>query len=618
MNSKINLHLLNVWTTFPSYPILWPSAKTYCEKLGINNVNWILPIAETLENFDSITAEISKNPPDIFGVSLYVWNYEISIKVCKWVKENYPDCLVITGGPHQYWKEDPNWFKQLWFLDASLPSAVYGEIAIFDILSNYKNKTINWNTVEQIVFPNSDRSISRSKKLTPKKDFKWNYSLDEQKKLILDYKKHIDINFPNKTIFSNLETTRGCPYSCTFCDWGGGVAGKVILKDLEMVKKDIDLLLDLNIELIYITDANFGINKDRDVDIVRYIAQKKQKSVASIFPYLMYGGFAKSDKHFQFIKEILTIEAENNLSYKYKQSQQSFHEEILDNIKRTDIRAEEHKEISNFLQKKYSYDSEVELIIGLPGSTLDLWCKEFDYPFENNILATVYEWVLLPEAESYSSKYKKDYGIGVSSKIFDDEYNYPKEIVVETYSYTREDYISFIIIYNIYNVFARGGFYNSSIKDILDSNKYKFSDIIMKFYKEVYLKYIKKTALEFEIFLKDYTSLISNNHNLYIYENNQQIIYSFYLMHNIYFNYEKYENKIQQWFLDNGALKKSVRHDSLSVITEKRSNKFVISPVKLIKYSKYKNNADFLSTMQKSINLPIINSLVESNKIILW
>jgi hypothetical protein len=140
----------------------------------------------------------------------------------------------------------------------------------------------------------------------------------------------------------------------------------------------------------------------------------------------------------------------------------------------------------------------------------------------------------------------------------------------------------------------------------------------MKFYKEVYLKYIKETALEFEIFLKDYTSLISNNHSLYIYENNQQIIYSFYLMHNIYFNYEKYENKIQQWFLDNGALKKSVRHDSLSVITEKRSNKFVISPVKLIKYSKYKNNADFSSTMQKSINLPIINSLVESNKIILW
>lgn len=618
MNSNVNFHLLNIWTSFPSYPVLWPSAKTYCENHDINNVNWILPVAETHSDIENIKLEISKNPPDILGVSLYVWNYEISISVCKWVKETYPNCVIITGGPHQYWKEDPNWFKRLWFIDASLPSAVYGEVAIYDILKNYKNKSVDWNSVEQIVYPNKERKICISTKRTAKKDFDWDYSLDQQKEHLFEYKSYIKENFGNKTVYSNLETTRGCPYSCTFCDWGGGVGGKVILKPTDKVQRDIDLLIELDPHLIYITDANFGINKNRDVSIVEYIADKKKNSSENKFPFLLYGGFAKSNKHFDYIKQILTIEAENNLSYKYKQSQQSFHKDILDNIKRTDIRADEHKQISNYLKKNYLYESEVELIAGLPGTTLEKWCQEFDYPYENSMLATAYEWVLLPEAESYSSKYRKDYGIGVSNKIFNDEYNYPKEVVVESYSYTREDYISFIIIYNIYNLFARGGFYNSSVNDILNSEKYKFSDILMKFYKEIYLEYIKETALEFESFLKDYTALESKNHSLYILENNQRIIYSFYLMHNVYFNYEKYEHKIQQWFLNNGASKKSVKVDSVSTITEKRSNKFFISPTKLIKYSKYKTNAEFSSTMQKSITLPIVNSLVESKKVILW
>lgn len=35
-----------------------------------------------------------------------------------------------------------------------------------------------------------------------------------------------------------IETNRGCPYSCTFCDWGNGVLGKVKTFDLTRVKKN--------------------------------------------------------------------------------------------------------------------------------------------------------------------------------------------------------------------------------------------------------------------------------------------------------------------------------------------------------------------------------------------
>jgi putative methyltransferase len=66
--------------------------------------------------------------------------------------------------------------------------------------------------------------------------------------------------YPNGAIHIKLETTRGCPYSCTFCDWGGGVGTKVIKKNLNDVKSDIDSLIEVDPSSIYICDANFGLN----------------------------------------------------------------------------------------------------------------------------------------------------------------------------------------------------------------------------------------------------------------------------------------------------------------------------------------------------------------------
>ena len=140
-----NVYILSLtgWNDF--IPVLWPSAKTYYELHGKypDKYNWILPTAEVHLDLDRIKQEISKVPPDIFGVSLYVWNYEKSLALCKWVKETWPDCLVITGGPHQYFKHHPDWFEKHWFIDASLPSDVYGEIAITDLLDNLKKLETN-------------------------------------------------------------------------------------------------------------------------------------------------------------------------------------------------------------------------------------------------------------------------------------------------------------------------------------------------------------------------------------------------------------------------------------------------------------------------------------------
>jgi len=73
-----------------------------------------------------------------------------------------------------------------------------------------------------------------------------------------------------------VETNRGCPFQCTFCDWGSAIAAKVSQFDLERLLKEVDWFADKKIEFIFTCDANYGMLA-RDYDITKYVADTKQR-----------------------------------------------------------------------------------------------------------------------------------------------------------------------------------------------------------------------------------------------------------------------------------------------------------------------------------------------------
>ena len=73
-----------------------------------------------------------------------------------------------------------------------------------------------------------------------------------------------------------LETSRGCPRSCAYCDWGCNNS-KIKMFPMERILKEIDWMVDHKVKFIWGADSNFGFFK-RDMEIVDYLIEKREKT----------------------------------------------------------------------------------------------------------------------------------------------------------------------------------------------------------------------------------------------------------------------------------------------------------------------------------------------------
>ena len=500
MNKQYKIVICN-FARFPNdiwLPVLWANAKTYYERNGIHRDQWHWIPAEfdvySSEHEELIKQRFLEILPDIFAMSLYVWNYQLSFRIAKWIKQVRPQCMIVTGGPHQHFKHDIEWFKKHPYIDASLPGECYGELCFQEILDNYSNGSVDWECVTDIRYPLKKSRMLTASTLTmrraQKKEFDYNWSAVDQQLLAMhDFINHKNYISPSSRIMSILETTRGCPYGCTYCDWGGGIATTVIKKTVDAVKKDIDALSRLNLHTLYIADANFGIHGQRDIEIIEYIASKTLPSGGNF--KVFYGGFAKTENRLNDIKKIVEIDLDNHLNHhdEIKLGIQSLDPEVLANIDRINIPY--HKQIAAF--SGIAADKKIpmygEIILGLPGMDLDKFYYELTTFAQDKLGIQWYPWLLLPETPAYARDYRQKFGIKTilnqNGWVYDEpgsEY----EVVIQTSSYTDTDYLQMLLSTSLYNLLVQGGFYQNTMLWIQNNHDIGTGDLIRTIYEEYY------------------------------------------------------------------------------------------------------------------------------------
>lgn len=512
-----------------------------------------------------------KEPADAYCFGSYIWNYEICDEVAELVRQQNPNAITVIGGP-QIGEHEPDLMqKRLNLYDYICQVTKPGEAFFTSLLDGYFDNDCEWPKHEEVTW--EWRSQKKEVVLFP------DYSVYEEHK---PYLKEMREYAREQVLepFMAIESTRGCPFKCSYCEWGGGIGTKVYKRDMEMWKRDVEALLDCEYRDAYLTDANFGAFKDRDIEIFRWSFEKgfnltdissmkhrdleKRKELVDAWFDVLGKGEEKhsevyvpeqgSDALFflgeRMNKDGSTIKIYNMQNYsrgglvdisdggadddKAERRQvakgealyislvptisiQSISEEAMKVANRPDLSLEDKIKLAEYINEKCNKEGypkpPLELILGMPGSTLEDFYNEYELYWNFRSLGNWrHDYMFLPDSEISNPKYLEKYNIKLVEVINDsvEEGGAPSrhklyktlknsfKTISSCYSFTHEEMaemwfmnvVGNILLYNHYELFenvmtpgkfckacfeiAKGidGFDEifAEVKDILDPN----------------------------------------------------------------------------------------------------------------------------------------------------
>lgn len=340
---------------------------------------------------------------DIVGFSAYVWNCRISLEVARRLKERQPEVLILFGGPQV--PDSPEAFlRDNPFIDLVVHNE--GEARFLEILEAYPGN--DWSNIASISYIAPQGNFVKTPAGTRFRD------LDEVPSPFLNgiFDDLIRTN-PDERWIGLWETNRGCPFRCTFCDWGSATAAKITKFEIDRLYQEVDWFSKNKIEFIFCCDANFGIQK-RDVEIAEYVAQIKQESG---YPQALSVQNTKNATERAYLTQKILADA--GLNKGVALSMQSVDQNTLVHIKRDNISLDTYME----LQRRFTNDNietYSDLILGLPGETYESFVEGVSSLIENGQHNRIQfnNLSILPNAEMGNAEYQKEHGmVTVESKI---------------------------------------------------------------------------------------------------------------------------------------------------------------------------------------------------------
>lgn len=407
--------------------------------------------------------------PDIVGFSTYVWNHNWNLTLAKKIKQRWPDCLIVFGGPsiNEKWLEHD-------FIDVAMFGE--GETAWADLLRKYiagEHIERYWNNPRQ-------QDIS---------DFPSPYTTGFFDKIIQEN--------PDVSWYMMIETNRGCPYHCTFCGWGAEYLNKLKVFNLERTQEEMEWAITNNIHWLFIIDPNAGILKERDIEIAwmsrRAIEDPRSKIRRVTFNH------AKNLNEACFEMEKII----QKWTYGLEMAVQSMHVPTLEASKRINM-GMNNLERAYALCRKHGIRYYTELVLGLPLETKETFIKGLFTIMElgQHDSVKTYPCTVIPNSEMDSDDYQKKYGIKLiyprdmyrtkEERIWDDEDESWENIamVSSTSTMTSQD-IADTLSYH----WMLAQFHYSGITQLTSRYLYEMHGVPYRFYYDRLYEYIKKDRI---------------------------------------------------------------------------------------------------------------------------
>ena len=309
---------------------------------------------------------------DIVCFSNYIWNSTYHIELARKIKKINPTIFILVGGPSIVISRKEFWLENKDCIDLAIVGE--GDQAFDKILSI-------WPTINIQEIPGAwtqDYFNGDAPRITNLAQYSSPY-------LIGFYDPIVRLETGNgMKIQAVIQTNRGCPYSCTFCESGTEYKTKLFFYDIVRIKQEIEWCAKNKIEFLSIADDNWGI-AERDIEVMRWIRDCKLKYG---YPKIIDATYAKNAP--DRVLKIASIDSEHKteLIRAVTMALQSSNISTLSTIKRFNLIPNKQVELIKGLNS-LGVPTYTELIWPLPHETY----KSFLSGIDNNIQMGLTNWL---------------------------------------------------------------------------------------------------------------------------------------------------------------------------------------------------------------------------------
>jgi radical SAM superfamily enzyme YgiQ (UPF0313 family) len=280
--------------------------------------------------------------PRIIGFGIYIWNVAPSLEVISALKRLRPEIVVVLGGPEVSYEPE----QQAVVRAADCVITGEADLKFAELCRSLLGSDAG-----------TPRVAARLPKVIPAE-------LPDFSQLELPYALYSDEDVAHRIVY--VEASRGCPFTCEFCLSSLDIPVRQV--PLPHLFEQLQRLLDRGVKQFKFVDRTFNLNIQSSRTILEFFLERSQP-----------GHFF----HFEMVPDRLPGELREVIArfppgaLQFEVGIQTFNEEVGALIKRRQnyARLEENM---RWLRKETGVHLHADLIVGLPGETLESFAAGFD------------------------------------------------------------------------------------------------------------------------------------------------------------------------------------------------------------------------------------------------
>ena len=290
---------------------------------------------------------------DIVGFGAYIWNIREVLAAARVIKASSPRTRLLIGGPEvsyhsRRYLEQHEWIDWI--------CAGEGELTFPELLlQQLREPGAVPDSIPGMCFRHDGRVG-----MAPARSFNPNLNDLPSPHLLGLY----GVDPVRGT--SYMETTRGCPFVCTYCDYGRNQP--YYEYGLERFRQEIRYLRDNKCRAVLAIDATFNYQRKRAIEILHTVAEESFEGVfaCELFPSLI------DDELLEAVAGVKRAHLGIGI--------QSVHPETMKNIRRKWDPARVQGRIDRLCAMP-NVTTSLELIMGLPGDNLQAFMQTVDWAY---------------------------------------------------------------------------------------------------------------------------------------------------------------------------------------------------------------------------------------------